>query len=72
MKLSLQHRVVRAKSGENPNTEDVETIDPVELAQLLGEVAVKTVGGITAIIAANKILNTICEVTVIAAKAKLK
>jgi hypothetical protein len=73
MKLALQHRVVRAKKdGDNPDAEDVETVDPIELAQMLGEIAVKTVGGITAIIAANKVLNTICEVTIIAAKAKIK
>lgn len=74
MKLSLQTRVVRNKkaNAENPDETDLETVDPIELAQTFGEIAVKTVGGITAIIAANKILNTICEVTVIVAKAKIK
>jgi hypothetical protein len=73
MKLALQTRVVRKKANaENPDETDLETVDPIELAQMLGGIAVKTVGGITAIIAANKILNTICEVSVIAAKAKIK
>jgi topoisomerase IA-like protein len=72
--FAVQTRVVRTKkaNAETPEGTDIETVDPVEIAQIIAETTIKTVGTIAAIVAANKVLSTVCDISVIVAKAKIK
>jgi hypothetical protein len=74
MKFAFQTRVVRTKKAEaeNPEGSDVEFADPVEIVQIIAETTIKTVGAIAVIVAANKVLTTVCDISVIVAKAKIK
>lgn len=69
---SIQMKFV--KDADTTGTEEtiVKTVDPAEIAKIATDYTVKTIGTIGAVIAANKVLNTICEVAVITAKAKIK
>lgn len=70
---AFQIQMVDPKTDEpNGPTTNVFNIDPEETAKVATDFVVKTVGVIGAVIAANKVLTTICDVAVIAAKAKLK
>lgn len=55
-----------------PATTVIETVDPEKIAQIATEFTIKTIGAVGAVIAANKVMSTICEIAVVAAKAKLK
>lgn len=68
---SIQMKFV--KDVEIPS-DDVETVpvDPAEIAQIAVETTVKIATVVGSVIAANRVLKTICEVAVIAAKAKIK
>lgn len=70
---TFQMKIVKDKNLDNgvENTE-VETLDVELIAEIVTDFTVKTVGAIGAVIAANKVLNTICELAVVTAKAKLK
>lgn len=68
---TLQMKIVKDAEPGAEQTE-VKIVDPKEIAEIATEYTLKTIGAVGAVIAANKILNTICEVAVIAAKAKLK
>lgn len=65
---------LKPKKEEMTYTEPApeKTVDYVEITKIATEYTVKTIGVIGGVIAANKVLNTICEVTVLAAKAKFK
>jgi hypothetical protein len=68
---SIQMKFV--KDADNvAEAPEVTTVDPEQIAKIAKDYTVMTVGAIGAAIAANKIVNTICEIAVIAAKAKLK
>lgn len=72
--FKVETRLVRAKkaNAENPEDITVESVDPVEIVQIVAETTIKTVGIIAGIMAANKVLTTVCDISVIVAKAKIK
>jgi hypothetical protein len=72
-KKALQVSVVNKKDIE-PNTDaaPAEPVDYAKIAEIATEFTVKTVTAVGAVIAANKLLNTACEIAKIAAQAKLK
>lgn len=61
------------KAGEN-NVEQtpVEPVNYEKIAEIATKFTIKTIGTIGAVIAANKVLTTACDIAVIAAKAKIK
>ena len=67
---SIQMKFV--KDADAPDQAEIKVVDPKEIAEIATEFTLKTIGAVGAVIAANKVLNTICDVAVIAAKAKLK
>lgn len=73
-KKAIQIKMVNAKDVKMDDTEDapVTPVDPEEIAKIISEYAVKTVAAVGAVIAANRVLTTICEVAIITAKAKIK
>lgn len=72
--FTVQTRLVRNRKAnpDNPEGTTEETTDIVEIAQILADTAVKTVGAIAVIVAANKVLSTGCDIAVHIAKAKIK
>lgn len=70
---AVQVSLVNTKNAESVTEEaPVNTVDPAEIAQIATEFTLKTIGAVGAVIAANKLLTAICDVAVIAAKAKIK
>lgn len=70
---AFQVKMVNTKNEAQADNEvDVVNVNPEEIAKIATEYTIKAIGAIGAVVAANKVLNTICEVTVIAAKAKFK
>jgi hypothetical protein len=71
---AVQVKFVNTKKEAMKKDEPVieKTVDPAEIAKIATEYTVKTIGALGAVIAAHKVLNTTCEVIVIAAKAKFK
>lgn len=72
--FTVQTRLVRTRkaNAENPEGTPEETTDIVEIAQIIAETTVKTVGAIAVIIAANKVLSAACDIAVHTAKVKIK
>lgn len=68
----LRVRLANTKDETNDPTVEIKTVDPEQIAQIATDYTVKTIGAIGAVIAANKVLSTVCEIAVVAAKAKLK
>jgi hypothetical protein len=68
---AVQMTFVKRPEPGAENTE-VKTVDPEQIAQIATEYTIKTIGAIGAVIAANKVLNAVCEIAVVAAKAKIK
>lgn len=72
-KHALQIKMVNTKDAETgADATPVKTVDPAEIAKIATEYTVKTVAAVGAVIAANKVLTSICEIGVIVAKAKIK
>jgi hypothetical protein len=71
---AIQVTFPKTEKTTNPTTPvpEIPTVDPEQIAQIATEFAVKTIGAIGVAIAANRVLGTICEIAVVAAKAKLK
>lgn len=71
---AVQIQMVDAKKNAESVIEDtpVHTVDPAEIAQIAADYTIQTVVAVGAVIAANKVLTTICDIAVLAAKAKLK
>jgi hypothetical protein len=68
---SIQMKFVKdAEPGTD--TPDVTVVDPEQIAKIATEYTIKTITVVTAAIAANRVLKTVCEIAVVAAKAKLK
>lgn len=68
---TLQMKIVKdAEPGAE--TPQIITVDPEQIAEIAKDYTMMTVGAIGAVIAANKVVNTICEIAKIAAQAKLK
>lgn len=64
--------VKTAEPSTTAPTADTSSMDPEQIAQIATEFTVKTIGAIGAVIAGHKVLSTICEIAVVAAKAKIK
>jgi 1,4-dihydroxy-2-naphthoyl-CoA synthase len=60
-----------SKMGKTPPAEVVD-VNPEEIAKIATEFTAKAIGAIGIAIAGHKVLSTICEITLIAAKAKFK
>lgn len=70
---AVQVSLVNTKKADNvAETTQVTSVDPKEIAEIATEFTLKTIGAIGAVIAANKVLSTACDIAVIAAKAKFK
>lgn len=70
---AVQIKMVRTdKSETGSENVDIPTVDPKQIAEIATEFTIKTVGAIGAVIAVNKVLSTICEITVVTVRAKLK
>lgn len=70
---AVQVKLVNTKNEQHtPGNTIIETVNPEQIAQIATDYTIKTIGAIGAVIAANKVLSTICEIAVVAAKAKLK
>lgn len=70
---AIQMSVVNKKDAENASdTTPAEPVDYVKIAEIANEFTVKTVTAVGAVIAANKLLTTVCDIAKIAAQAKLK
>jgi len=68
----MRIKLVNTKDQQDtPNTEVV-SVDPEQITKIATEFTVKTIGAVGAVIAGHKVLSTICEIAVVAAKAKLK
>lgn len=61
----------KKQEAETPAVE-VLTANPEEIAKIISDVAVKTIGAIGIVFAANRVLSTACEIAVVVTKAKLK
>lgn len=76
--MFLKNRTVQMKFVKDKDVvnhvedEEVEPVDFATVAEIVAEHAVKTAVVIGGVVAANRVLKTICDITVIAAKAKLK
>lgn len=70
---AIQMSVVNKKDAENgSDTIPAEPVDYVKIAEIATDFTVKTVAAVGAVIAANKVLTTVCDIAKIAAQAKLK
>lgn len=70
---AVQVKLVNTKNAvENSVDAPVEPVDFEKIAKIATDYTVKTIGAIGAVIAANKVLSTACEIAVITAKAKIK
>lgn len=72
-KKALQVSVVNKKDAEiGSDATPAEPVDYAKIAEIATEFTVKTVTAVGAVIAANKLLTTVCDIAKIAAQAKLK
>jgi len=72
-KKAIQMTIVDRKDAESATgTDTVKTVDYAKIAEIATECTVKIVGVTGAMIAANKVLSTFCDIAKIAAQAKLK
>lgn len=69
---AFQIKMVDDKSGNPGPVTNVYNVDAEEISKIITESTVKIVGSIGAVIAGHKLLSTICEIAVVATKAKLK
>jgi hypothetical protein len=72
--LKNRHMQVKFVRDDSPFSDgvDVTTVEPTEIAQIATDYTIKTIGAIGAVVAANRILKTICDVVIITAQAKIK
>lgn len=72
----FQNRHMQVKfvkdNGATPEDIEVKTVDPAQIAEIVVEAATKTAIVIGGVVAANRVLKTICEVAVVVTKAKIK
>jgi len=68
---SIQMRFVKDVDNASGVT-DVNIASPEQIAQIAQDYTFKTIGAIGVVIAGNRVLKTICEIAVVAAKAKIK
>lgn len=68
---SIQMKLVRDNAASTEENE-IKIVDPEQIAQIATDYTMKTIATIGAVVAANRILKTICEIAVITAHAKNK
>jgi hypothetical protein len=68
---SFQVKLVKDKHID-PDEVEFNLVEPAEIAQIIADTTIKTVTIVGGVIAANRVLKTVCEIAVVAAKAKLK
>jgi predicted CoA-binding protein len=68
---TMQVKFTKDKDLPNDNY-DTMPVDPAEIAEIITENTIKAVAVIGGVVAANRVLKTICEIAVVAAKAKIK
>jgi hypothetical protein len=51
---------------------EINVVDPEQIAKIATEYTIRTIGAVGVVIAGNRVLKTICEIAVVAAKAKIK
>jgi hypothetical protein len=72
-KKAIQMSIVDKKDvATNSDSAPAEPVDYAKIAEIATEFTVKTVTAVGAVIAANKLLTTVCDIAKIAAQAKLK
>lgn len=69
---AMQVKFVKTDEPQNNPNDTVVAVDPEQIAKIATEFTVKTIGAVGAVIAGHKVLSTICEIAVVAAKARLK
>ena len=70
---AIQMSVVNKTDVEsNSDAVPAQPVDYVKIAEIATEFTVKSVTAVGAVIAANKLLTTVCDIAKIAAQAKLK
>jgi hypothetical protein len=55
-----------------PHATESNVVNPQQIADIATEYTMKTIGAIGVVVAGNRVLKTICEIAVVAAKAKIK
>jgi hypothetical protein len=68
---SIQMKIVKDADTTSDTTE-VKMMDPEQIATIATEFTLKTIGAVGVVVAGNRVLKTICEIAVVAAKAKIK
>jgi len=68
---SIQMKFVKDADNDSDAT-DATVVDPEQIAKIVTDYTIKTIGAVGVVIAGNRILKTICEIAVVAAKAKIK
>lgn len=68
---SIQMKFVK-DNDPNPDAVEVKVVDPAEIAQIIADATIKTVTVIGGVVAANRVLRTVCEIAVVTVKAKIK
>ena len=68
---SIQMKFVK-DADITPDTTEISVVDPQQIAEIATDYTLKTIGAIGVVIAGNRVLKTICEIAVVAAKAKIK
>lgn len=72
-KHAVQMSFVKKKDAEiGSDATPAEPVDYAKIAEIATEFTVKTVATVGAVIAANRLLMTVCDIAKIAAQAKLK
>lgn len=70
---AVQVTLVNTKKQEEESPAvEVMTASPEEIAKIATDFAVKTIGAIGIVFAANRVLTTACEIAVVITRAKLK
>jgi hypothetical protein len=60
------------KDTDTPDNTEVMIVDPQQIAQIATDYTIKTIGAIGVVIAANRVLKTICDIAIVTAQAKIK
>lgn len=70
---AFQVTLVNTKKPEEESPDvEVLTADPETIGKIATDFAVKTIGAVGVVFAANRLLSTACEIAVTVTKAKLK
>jgi hypothetical protein len=68
---SIQMKFVKDADTVSDTIES-HVVDPELIAKIATDYTIKTIGAVGVVVAGNRVLKTICEIAVVAAKAKIK